>query len=223
MYVSNGFVCGCRGLEDIYQCKKYSTNELIDSVIWCATNGGVLRFNRLTNSFFTYTNTEGLASIDVVAIEPDKNGNIWAGMADGELNILNVSTNSWETYSFFRDLVIHDFFAYGDSVFVASSSGVSVMKLDNSDRWEVKETYKSGNTEHILITSREIWLATHDGVWKAELGFPNLIAPSAWTIFRTEQGLPTNEALSLLEYNSNIAVGTENGILFYDGLNWSPC
>jgi len=190
-----------------------------DSLIWCATEGGVLAYNFANNIFRKYTNTEGLSSIDVVAIERDHRGRIWAGMADGRLNIMDPSTKSWSVKADYRGLIINDLHAYGDSIFVALSIGVS---LYDAKRQEVKETYKIGESRQVLINGRDIWVAQKDGVRRASLDFPNLMAPSAWTRYtKAVNGLPDDESFALFGFDSRVVVGTKAGLAFFDGNAWS--
>ena len=58
---------------------------IADSIIWSATNGGVLQINANTNEYKKFTNTEGLSQIDVVAIAHDPKGYVWVAMPDGLL------------------------------------------------------------------------------------------------------------------------------------------
>ncbi len=190
-----------------------------DSLIWCATEGGVLVYNYTHTTFRKYTNTEGLSSIDVVAIERDHRGSIWVGLADGRLNIMDAVSGKWSMKNDYRGLTINDLCAYGDSVFVALNIGVS---LYDAKRQEVKETYKIGESRQVFINGRDIWVAQKDGVRQASLDFPNLMAPSAWSRYtKSANGLPNDDALALSRFDSRIVVGTKSGLSFFDGNAWS--
>ncbi len=190
-----------------------------DSLIWCATEGGILAYNFTNRTFRKYTNTEGLSSIDVVAIERDHRGSIWAGLADGRLNIMDASSKSWSVKTDYRGLIINDLYAYGDSIFVALNIGVS---LYDAKRQEVKETYKIGESRQVFISGRDIWVAQKDGVRRASLDFPNLMAPSAWTHYtKAANGLPDDETFAFFGFDSRILVGTKAGLGFFDGNVWS--
>ena len=47
--------------------------------IYCATTGGLLKFNLLNQSFETFTNIDGLQETDISTISFDKEGYLWIG------------------------------------------------------------------------------------------------------------------------------------------------
>jgi len=188
-----------------------------DTLLWAATNGGVVQYHVYTNHLIKHTNSEGLANNDVVAIAMDQQGRIWAGLSNGDLNIYTPSQKSWTLRTEYHGYQIQDLCTYGDSVFVGLSIGIS---LYNSRRWEVKETYKIGNVRRVRIIHREIWAACKDGVRKAKLDFPNLIAPSAWTLYTASNGLSANECFAVEGFNDHVFVGSKTGVSVFDGSQW---
>jgi hypothetical protein len=188
-----------------------------DSILWAATEGGVVRFNVNKKQFTVYTNSEGLSVNDVVAITMDQRGRVWAGLSNGDLNIYSPQQDTWALKTDYHGYVIQDLLAYGDSIFVSLSIGVS---LYDSRRWEVKETYKIGDVRRVRIAQRTIWAALKNGVRRARLDFPNLIAPSAWTSYSSLSGLSQDESFAIQEFDNKIFVGTGKGISVYDGSAW---
>jgi len=189
-----------------------------DDTFWCATNGGLLQFNRVDKTFIKYTNVDGLDNNQLVAIDTDRHGNVWVALGNGVMQRFDPQSNAWDTISDYSGLVISDIRAFGDSVFVALSIGIS---LFDARRWEVKETYKIGYVNQISIKDRMIWAATNTGLKSASLDFPNLMAPSAWTVYTKSQGLPDNVVLSVHLYGDKIAVGTAGGMSIQDHGVWS--
>jgi ligand-binding sensor domain-containing protein len=188
-----------------------------DSLLWGAANGGVLRYNVLTGSLKKYTNSEGLANNDAVAISMDQRGRVWVALSNGDLNIYSAEQDQWSLKTDYHGYLIQDLLPYGDSVFVSLSIGIS---LYNSRRWEVKETYKIGDVRRVYIHNREIWAACKDGVRKASLDFPNLIAPGAWTRHTTAQGLQHDETFAVQGFNNQVFVATKAGVSVFDGKQW---
>jgi len=191
---------------------------ITDGEIWCATNGGLLQFNIENTEFVKYTNIDGLFGNQIVAIDRDHNGKIWVALDDGMIQRFDPDEQSWEITREYEGLNINDMQTLGDSVFIALSIGIS---LFDAQRWEVKETYKIGDVNHIQIIDRFIWAATKEGVKRASLDFPNLIAPSAWTTYTTKQGLPDNEVLAIQKFNNLIVAGTIKGLSFFEDEKWS--
>ncbi len=189
-----------------------------DSLLWAATEGGVVRYNVLRGTSRAFTNSEGLSVNDVVAITMDQRGRIWAGLGNGDLNIYSPQQDRWTLKSDYHGYVIQDLHAFGDSIFVSLSIGIS---LYDSRRWEVKETYKIGDVRRVAIVQRTIWAALRNGVRRASLDFPNLIAPSAWTAFSTANGLSQDETFAIQPFDNKVFIATKAGLSVYDGSGWS--
>ncbi len=195
-----------------------------DSLLWCATNGGVICFNTAGGDFHKYTNSDGLTGNDIIAIERDRRGFIWVALADGRLNIFDPERNVWDPYldPSGQIQVVHDIFAYGDSVYIASNVGTSLMKQDDRQRWEIPWTAKIGEVYKIIVSSRDIWVVLEESIKKIDIGHPNPQAPNSWTTYDTRQGLPTGDFLTLFEYDGMMVVGTRAGMSFFNGTSWLP-
>ena len=191
---------------------------IAENEIWCATNGGLLQFNIENNEFNKFTNIDGLLNNQVVAVDRDHTGKIWVALNDGIIHRFNPVDQSWEITREYDGLTVKDMQIFGDSVFIALSLGIS---LFDAQRWEVKETYKIGDVANVQIIERDIWAATVEGVKKASLDFPNLIAPSAWTTYTTKQDLPDNKVFTIHQYNGQVVAGTDEGLSFFSNGTWS--
>lgn len=67
--------------------------------LWVATQeGGLLLFNRKTNTFKRFTTADGLSSNTILRILEDKNGNLWMSTYNG-LSRLNVKTKTFRIFS----------------------------------------------------------------------------------------------------------------------------
>ncbi len=188
-----------------------------DTALWCATDGGALRYDFSSNRFQQFLNTDGLAGNDVVAIDRDSRGRIWVAIADGTLNIYDPMRGVWSTIKDYVGQTINDLYAYGDSIFVSLSIGVS---LYNARRWEVKETYKIGETNRVQIFNGEIWAAGKTALRRAKIDFPNLMAPTAWTVYTTAAGMQDNFVSTVCLYDGMFFIATRTGISIYDGVAW---
>ncbi len=196
-------------------------------VVWGVTDGGVLAFAPGTEEFETITNTEGLLSNDVRAVEVDADGRLWFGLGDGRINIYDPDSRTWDVVDDYRGLTITDLVSYGDSIYVGLDIGVSLYVID---RQEVKETYKklgqslpvevAANT--VFLRGRDIWVGTDRGLAKSSLDLPNLLAPQSWTDFTTLSGLPSNKITAIAALDTVIYVGTDRGVARWDGVGWQP-
>ncbi|MBN1543278.1 hypothetical protein JW992_14145 [candidate division KSB1 bacterium] len=198
---------------------------LSGDAIWSATNGGLLRFNRQERDFTVFTNTEGLAGNDLVAVTADDHARVWVATVQGMLNVHDPETDEFYVKNDYRNLVIHDLLARGDSIFVSLNIGVSlydVSKSQNHTYWETKETWHVGETFRTAIIGRDIWLAGPQGVKRNSLDFPNLKDPSKWVTYTVRDGLPDNHCYFVKQVGSDILAGTANGLAYFDGSRWYP-
>src|SRR3990172_2657410 len=76
------------------------------------------------------------AATDVIAVEIDKRGSVWFGLANGDLNRYFPSESRWEYFEDFKNQEINDIKAFGDSLYIALDIGVSLFLIDKE---EVKE------------------------------------------------------------------------------------
>ncbi len=211
-------------LGDVGQWKTYTNAKDIRQIsfdgnnIWAATNGGLVSFDYLQQQS-KYTNTEGLLSNDLVALEIDRNQRIWMASAEGHLMCLDPESEALRIKNDFLGYVIRDLYAYGDSILIALNIGTSLFDVT---KWEVKETWKIGDCNRIVIDEKEqVWVACNSGVMTASLNFPNLMAPSAWTTYTIADGLPSNKVWFVQPLDSFYLVGTDRGMTRFDGTNWS--
>jgi len=193
--------------------------------IWCATNGGVFRYEISNGEYHQFNNTNGMSAIDAQAIEIDKQGKIWIGFSDGSLNIFFPETNTWEFVQDYIGHFIYDLKVFGDSLLVALDIGVSLYDIKKA---EVKETYKNLGWQlpvEIPVTSismngKEIWAATESGIATSSFELANLMAPESWTNYTTNNGLPSNNIQKIFAFRDSIFAATDNGIALLQDQNW---
>ena len=64
--------------------------------IWCATNGGVVRWNRRDGTYIKYTTADGLADNYVYSTAVDADNVKWFGTGDG---VSSFDGTTWTTYT----------------------------------------------------------------------------------------------------------------------------
>lgn len=67
-----------------------------DNNVWIATDRGVSRFERATNSWIHYTKEDGLSSDNINAVASDRDL-VWFGTDDG-VSQYNIDTGTWRTF-----------------------------------------------------------------------------------------------------------------------------
>ena len=205
-----------------------------ENCVWCATNGGIFKYTVQDSSYEEFTNTTGLASNDITALEIDPYGNIWLGTRDGYINVYWADTQTWETIDDiveYEEHVIYDLKLYGDSLFVALDIGISLYhRIYDSSRREVKETYKNLGegfqveipVKCIYLNGKDIWAGTDYGLAKSNLDISNLQAPQSWTNYTTDNStLSGNSIRSIAALNDEIFVATDFGICKFNDSTWA--
>jgi len=67
-----------------------------DNYFWCATYGGVVRWNITEGTYVKYTSSDGLASDLVQSVAIGQDGVLWCGIFGGGVSRFDGST--WTTY-----------------------------------------------------------------------------------------------------------------------------
>ncbi|PLX22857.1 MAG: hypothetical protein C0599_05360 [Salinivirgaceae bacterium] len=78
--------------------------SITDSIVWVATNNGLIRFNPETEDFIRYTSMDGLADNNVNGVYPDIFGNIWLTSYKG-LTKMSVADEKYETFFRSNDFI----------------------------------------------------------------------------------------------------------------------
>lgn len=224
--------------EDVYaqvlQWKSFTSVGVIEDIevgngsVWSGSNGGALQLHLNDQQITKFTNTEGLTSNEVVAVEIDQHGSVWFALFDGVLNRYSPELGRWEVIEDYKDQIITDLVAFGDSLYVGLDIGVSLYTIDKR---EVKETYvnlglSSGqNLEKIgansvFINGLDIWVATDKGIAQSSLSFSNLQAPANWNQYTIDDGLPVNLIKRVVVLDSVPYAATSRGVSRLIGGQW---
>ncbi len=208
-----------------------SVGEIRDIVIssasvWSGSNGGALQLNTDTQEIRKFTNTAGLSSNEIVAVAVDQHGTIWFALFDGILNRYFPATDKWEIFEDYKNQTITDLVTFGDSLYVGLDFGVSLFTIDKE---EVKETYvnfglstgedvEKIRANSVFINGTDIWVATDRGIAQSSLTLSNLQAPSNWSQYTVQSGLPTNEINQIAVAGTVPYAATKAGVSrFIDG------
>jgi ligand-binding sensor domain-containing protein len=198
--------------------------------VWVASQGGAYFFNTVDSSFDTYSKSSGINGTELTAIGIDTFDKVWFGSANGLIDVYNPQTNSFRAILdiFNSDKTskkINDITISGDTVFVATDFGISLI---NSNNYLFYDTYfKFGSfTSNIkvnnILFSEIIYAATESGVAIQKPEATNLSAPESWNVYDQTSGLPTGGANVIIFYNSTLIAGTNSGLYSFDGNIWQP-
>ena len=193
------------------------TDLLVDGFdVWATTTGGVLHYSRALRRYKRYTQLDGLAGNQVLAIAADTSGNLWFGTDGQGLSRFHRDTSSFDPpFLEFRDLSILSLFVDGNRLYVGTSEGISVFPID---REEVKESYRRlGNlAKDTEVTAVEIhagvlFAGTPDGVAWARLDQANLQDPDSW-----KSKPNTGSVADLVAADGLVHAGSMMGVFTYD-------
>lgn len=201
---------------------------------WAATGGGLYAWTEGTDNYQTFTNAEGLQSIDLTSVAIDADGNVWAGASTGIIHVYFPSTGTWRyihdiATSNQTDKRINSLSIHGDTVLISTRFGLS---LFHRRRFEFGDTYtKFGSIPpnvkiscaSAVIAQDSIWVAisngTINGVAVAGLATGNLLPPEAWSV-RTLPS-PGIVPLAVTFWNNRIYTGTTSGLFMFDSGAWT--
>ena len=197
--------------------------------VWVATAGGLFLYNPSASRFVKYTNSDGLSSNDLTAVTIDGAGRVWAGSSDGYVNAFSPSTGEWIAIRSIHESgqvakSVRVLLVSGDSLFIGTDFGISVLQIS---RREFRDTYANlgfssqAGVNDVKIYKGQIWAATDLGVASAQIGAPNLSAPTSWTQYTTTSGLPSNVCNSISILHDSVVVGTSQGVAMFGGNKFS--
>ncbi|MCK4417262.1 MAG: T9SS type A sorting domain-containing protein [Candidatus Latescibacteria bacterium] len=195
--------------------------------VWAATDGGVLRLHPTEGTFTIYTTLDGLAGNKVLCIAEDSQGNLWFGTEGDGLSKFGRE----KTFTTFRPFPspnpINSLFFENDStLYVATDVGVS---LFSTYKDEIKETYhqfgtlpRNSEAFCVKVIGKYLWAGTTTGVAHAPLFQPsgvrsNLQDPTSWSSTDLKK-----KVYSIIQADSVIYIGTENGGYSYENNRWYP-
>ncbi len=214
-----------------WQWKTFTSMQAIrfvavtNTVMWAATEGGMLSYDLTSQSTRKWTNTEGLASNDASVIAAESDSAVWIGYNNGAIQRLDIKTQSFFTVNEYLNREIRCLKVSGDSLLIGLDIGLSLYIISKR---EVKETYKRLGiafqvelpVQDIAILDNHIWVATEEGIAIGQLGTENLLDPANWQNITETEGLLNKTITALHVWNNTIFAGTESGLMQFLNDNW---
>ncbi|MCK4965578.1 T9SS type A sorting domain-containing protein [bacterium] len=199
--------------------------EFKNNNVYTGTNGGFFIYNRNSDNYNIYTNTDGLSYNNVKKIVFDSAENLWIGLGNGSVDIFNTEMNVEKTIIIdVQNIGINDFVLNDNDIYLAADFGITHY-LINKD--EVKASFRNlgtfdRNTEvkTLFISDDRIWAGTDYGIARSSLTYPNLQDPQFWQNYTTADNLPDNKIFAFIKYDNKIFAATEKGSAYYDGTQW---
>ncbi len=189
--------------------------------IYTGTDGGFFIFDKSKKDFEIINNVNELSFNDIKVMVFNEPGNIWLGLGNGFIDILNTENDEWRTIVIdAKDFSINDLVIKGNEVYFATDFGISHYLIDKN---EVKASFRNlGNfarntsVKKIFISNNEIWAGTDKGIAKSNINYPNLQDPQFWQNFTIIDNLPDNKVNGFIKFNNEIYIATEKGAAYID-------
>lgn len=186
-----------------------------DSIVYGATNGGIVAYNYLRSTFQVFTNTDGLTINRQNCIALDSAGNIWAG-SDAGLVQLNPVSRDIHIYPLecLPCAKINTIYCLNDTVLVGTENGLLVIGLQNTpedfqDDLILKiyeyQGLTSNNIQTIAVDT-SFWIGTDDKITRFNKDFSN------YSVYGIENGLLNNVIKKIKIINNTVYVATDAGL-----------
>ncbi|MDR3627073.1 MAG: two-component regulator propeller domain-containing protein [Ignavibacteriaceae bacterium] len=212
-----------------YTCMQ-NTQDIISTSngVWAATDGGGFYFDLSKDIYKTLHRTDGLNGINLISVTVDNYGKVWFGSKEGVIDVYNPADNSIKSIldifnSNYAVKQINGLKASGDSIFVSTSYGISI--IDAKSLLFIDTFFKFGSLSssipvNSIYKSDLLYACTQQGLAIQKQGATNLSAPESWNVYTTSNGLPSNNVTKVILYNGSIIAGTNSGLAIYDGTAW---
>ena len=184
--------------------------------VWCATSGGVLRYDPGSGEYERFTRLEGLAGNRVLSAAADADGHLWFGTDRQGLSRLRVDGGEFDPpFVEFLGLPARALVPRQGQVYVGTDQGISVFL---ADELVVRESYlqlgdflKDTGVHALAVDDGVIWAGTDLGVAWADLTRPNLKDPGSWDTW--SHGAPV---VDLMVHDAAVLCATDSGLFAFD-------
>ena len=206
--------------EDAQGLSRVRVHDIKNSLryIWVATDGGIYRYNKTDNTWWSYAPgrergaTEVLADRNILAIAVGDEF-LFVGTPRG-ISRYDKITDSWLNYTP-KDGLIHHFVSSlawdGEFLWAGTHGGLSRYSL-GTDRW-TNFTRVQGLCDNRINAIAEdenvLWIATQGGVSRYDT------RAGTWRTFTTDDGLPHNIVWAVAVDDDKVWIGTNNGAARY--------
>ncbi len=195
--------------------------------VWCATWGGVTKFDIRTSSFTKYTTADGLRDNTVMAIAIDASDRVWCATADG---VCMFDGEKWNACS---DLPPDIGMFAGDMDDITIDTNGTVWLSTHGWVWKGKtqaavcklegESWKLYPIDEKLEGIGPVIYADKDGrIWYGARHGVSILQDDRWVTYLLERDGERNHVFSILQdTQGNMWFGTGKGVWKFDGSDWT--
>ncbi|MCF6271495.1 MAG: hypothetical protein L3J41_17440 [Melioribacteraceae bacterium] len=197
---------------------------------WTSTTGGAAYYSNTNKNFeFFLTNSEGLSSQNLTALDIDSEGRIWFGMQNGIIDIYDPTDG---TIISIKDIFesnnsnkrINEILIISDTAYVSTNFGLSLINTKHFGF--ISTTLKFGDfpTSQIVnsvTVDDKIYVSTVNGIAIQRDGASNLLAPESWITYSTGSDISANKIYKTVLLNNELIAGTDKGLFKFENNLWS--
>jgi len=189
-----------------------------ESSVWVATDRGVSKLDRTTDTWMHYTKDDGLGS-DVVHVVVSEGNLVWFGTDNG-VTLYDVNLQRWRTFrekDGLRRGRVKSIAIESNYVWVGTEGGGLNRYDRNTDSWASrmqKDGLSNNGVNAIAIDSKYIWVGTHYGVNRYDR------ITDSWNLYFKKDGLVADSVWAIGIAGNFVWFGSPwNGISVYDVVN----
>jgi len=204
--------------------KNINYTTIKDNKIYSATDGGIFIFNTSDSSYITLNKSNGLGSQNSTAIAIDKYNKVWIGSDKGIIDIYDPSTGSikkiLDIYNSDKTKKqINDITVKGDTVFVSTDFGLSLINAKNLVFIETIVKFGSFNSD-LKVTNvaidNLIYVNLQNGIAVQKQNATNLSSPDSWNTYTYPTPNNVGSGNKIAVKNGKVLTATNKGIFKFE-------
>ncbi len=198
--------------------------------VYSATTGGAFQYSGNGQDYTQFTNTEGLASIDLTSSFFDSKGRWFVGTSSGHICELLSNSRTWRTIpdiartTSLPRRAIRAFVEYLDMIYIATDFGVVIYNPSTkefADTWSKFGAFSAQiGVNGVLFRNDSIWLATDEGIAAASMKTSNLKDPQNWLTYNKNNGITDSKVNAVAVFRDAIVAATATNIVTLSGSQW---
>lgn len=204
-----------------------NSNDIVadSQYIWCATSGGLIRYNIETGELKKFLNSDGLGDIDLRSVEVDTAGAVFAGGTNGTMTKI-APDGEFKIYNFEYDLEIRyailDMTCDEDILWVATEIGVGKFLIYRHGgefkdiAAHLGEIPLETPVQAVRVIGNYLWAGSDSGAAFIHKDNDNPQNPQNWRSFRLDENGLTNASIhSIASVADTVFVGTAGGVFMF--------